>query len=93
MTPGSLVSSATAILNQANPLGMTTVPLPTLPSVIPKPFQSSSPVQSELQGMLFVSLSNENPVQVKEEGIKEEKPHSYSEEQVGAVQIFRDTCK
>jgi len=72
---------------------MTTVPLPALPSVKAKSAQDKSLIQSELQGLLFVSLSNESPVEMKEEGIEEEKPHSYSEEQVGAVQIFRDSCE
>ena len=72
---------------------MTTVPLPALPSVKAKLVQGHPLNESELQGLLFVSLSNETPVEVKEEGIKEEKPHSYSEEQVGAVQVFRDSSK
>jgi hypothetical protein len=93
MTPDSLVGPAAGMLHQAYASGMTTVPLPALASVSPEPFQDASPVQSEQQGMIFVSLSNETPVEVKEEGIKDEKPHTFSEEQVGAVQIFRDTCK
>jgi hypothetical protein len=77
----------------ANMIGMTTVPLPTLSSRPPNPGQESSDQKTELQGLVFVSLSNETSSEVMEGEDQDTKPHSFSDERVGAIQIFRDTCK
>lgn len=77
-------------------VGMTTVPLPSLPSRPPKSDADQTSTDTELQGLVFVSLSSDTSAETNEgEGeIQEVKPtHSYSDERVGAIQIFRDTCK
>jgi hypothetical protein len=77
----------------ANLIGMTTVPLPTLSSRPPSPGQESSDQKTEFQGLIFVSLSNDTSPEKMEGEDQETKPHSLSDERVGAIQIFRDTCK
>jgi hypothetical protein len=72
---------------------MTTVPLPTLSSRPPNPGQESSDQKTELQGLVFVSLSNDTSPEVTEGEDQDIKPHSFSDERVGAIQIFRDTCE
>jgi hypothetical protein len=72
---------------------MTTVPLPTLTSRPPNAGQEASNQKTELQGLVFVSLSNETSSEVMEGEDQDTKPHSFSDERVGAIQIFRDTCK
>jgi hypothetical protein len=77
----------------ANMIGMTTVPLPTLSSRPPNSGQESSDQKTELQGLVFVSLSNETSSEVMEGEDQDTKPHLFSDERVGAIQIFRDSCK
>jgi hypothetical protein len=77
----------------ANVIGMTTVPLPTLLSRPPDPVQESSDQKTELQGLAFVSLSNDTSSEVNEGEDQDIKPHLFSDERVGAIQVFRDTCK
>ena len=72
---------------------MTTVPLPTLSSVSPTPVQDASEEKTELQGLVFVSLSNDASSELNEGEDQDVKPHSFSDERVGAIQVFRDTCK
>jgi hypothetical protein len=74
-------------------IGMTTVPLPTLTSRPPNSGQEASNQKTELQGLVFVSLSNDTSSEVHENEDQDIKPHSFSDERVGAIQIFRDTCK
>ena len=74
-------------------IGMTTVPLPTLSSRPPSSDQEASDQKSELQGLVFVSLNNESSPEVNEGEEQETKPHSFSDERIGAIQVFRDTCK
>jgi hypothetical protein len=72
---------------------MTTVPLPTLSSRPPNLVQEASDQKTELQGLVFVSLSNETSSEVMEGEDQDTKPHLFSDERVGAIQVFRDTCK
>ena len=78
----------------ANLIGMTTVPLPTLSSSPPtwEPVEVSDQ-KTEFQGLVFVSLSNDTSSEVDEGEDQETKPHSFSDERVGAIQVFRDTCE
>jgi hypothetical protein len=73
--------------------GMTTVPLPTPPSRPPNSDQEASVQKTELQGLVLVSLSNDTSSEVQESEDQDIKPHSFSDERVGAIQIFRDICK
>lgn len=76
----------------ADMVGMATVPLPALP------FPSKLDVgetsrETELQGLVFVSLSEDTTPEVNEGEDQETKPHAFSDERVGAVRVFRDTCE
>lgn len=78
----------------AHLIGMTTVPLPTLSSSPPIwEREEVSDQRTEFQGLVFVSLSNDTSSEVDEGEDQETKPHSFSDERVGAIQVFRDTCK
>lgn len=71
---------------------MTTVPLPILSPRKPEAHQNGVNQETELQGLVFVSLVTEIPLEVQEGEHQETKPYLFSDERVGAVQIFRDTC-
>jgi hypothetical protein len=73
-------------------VGMTTVPLPALPSPS-KLDAGETNRETELQGLVFVSLSEDTTFEVNEGEDPETKPHAFSDERVGAVRTFRDTCK
>lgn len=72
---------------------MTTVPLPSTKSRSSKSSEESPDQKSELQGLVFVSLAPDASLEVPEGEDQETKPHAFSEERIGAVQIFRDTCQ
>ena len=88
----SIVSKGMRV--DTNLIGMTTVPLPTLSSSPPIwEREEVSDQKTEFQGLVFVSLSNDTSSEVDEGEDQETKPHSFSDERVGAIQVFRDTCK
>ena len=90
---GDSVSLPKGSKASADLIGMTTVPLPTLSSISPTPVLEAFDEKTELQGLVFVSLSNDTSPDVNEGEDQDVKPHSFSDERVGAIQIFRDTCK
>jgi hypothetical protein len=95
--PGVSVSQAwhCGASHETDILGMTTVPLPSLPSSASHTITdgSASTIRpAEMQGLVFVSLSNPTVDGANASGNLEMKPRSFSDERIGAIQILRESC-
>jgi hypothetical protein len=81
--------------HETNRSGMTTVPLPSLPSNTSPSLTDGSASYirpAEMQGLMFVSLSNPTVDGANASGNLEMKPRSFSDERIGAIQILRESC-